>query len=1023
LALSRKRLKLRVQFMATRLVRMISLPVLAVVLATASGSLYAVEPEELQRGLITHFLDPNGKGAVGLYRVEPTIALAWQDSEAGHPRLRADGGKVVWQGHINLVRAGPYRFSARLRGSFRMLVASKEVLQAEVKDAQSQLKQGPEVMLEAGVHPITAELTRLPGPARVELLWKGPGFHEEPLPFDVVGHLPAQAPAQLKKDALVEQGRSLAEERSCVKCHQVDEAQKVVRTLGSRVGPDLSDVGQRLHPGWIERWLETPRRLRPGSVMPELFADDDLGKVERHAVASYLASLGGPVPASVPQKDFLARIVRGRALFTTTGCIACHGENIYPLSYQGSRTTAEQLARFLGDPLRIDPSGRMPNMLLKDTEARDLAWFLCSATDASIPPALSATPGREQLLAVFGRVDNRAEEKAAFAKFPVEQQVVDLGKRLVIDRGCNNCHTIAPGGKPFASTQANADFKDLEQPARHSKGCLADKKEQRGQAPWFVLAAPDRQALRAFLSEGLTGAGSPARSYSARLDLKRFNCQACHQRDGEGGLTSNTIEQMRQYEKVENAEMLTPPPLTGVGHKLRTAWLKQVLTGAGRARSWMGLRMPQFGAAHVGSLAEGLATLEGAEPDDSVHAVAMTPEKIEIGRHLAGKNAFGCIGCHDMAGNPNFGTRGPDLASSTQRVRYEWYRRWMEQPQRMQPGTKMPTVFLNGKSLLDSVLQGNADAQAEALWGYLALGNTLPLPAGIGPLQGLVLSVQDRPVVLRTFMPEAGSRAIAVGFPGGVSAAFDAHSARLAYFWTGNFLDVSPVWANRGGTPAKMLGHRLWTAPPGCPIGLSPDDRPPEFLKRAALPGYGGPVQEGPVFKGPWQVHFQGYDTDEKGIPTFRYLADGSSPRDAVVVRERLEPLINKGAQGISRLFTMSLPASKTLWLLAGTTSKEPRVLDRAARPQPMDWQSGRVEFSTGASLILLPQDGDRVTVLNVPAGVDGLSWRLEKKDGVWQVMLQLPRVEIGREIEVRLRVWVPFRDEPAFYKELAATR
>src|SRR5207253_7815696 len=129
--------------------------------------------------------------------------------------------------------------------------------------------------------------------------------------------------------------------------------------------------------------------------------------------------------------------------------------------------------------------------------------------------------------------------------------------------------------------------------------------------------------------------------------LQRFNCLACHSRDGEGGLTADLVDELRRYEKAENAEQVTPPPLTGAGHKLRTPWLRQVLTQAGRARPWMGLRMPQFGAEHVGRLAEGLAALEGAEPDDSVPAVKLTPETIEAGRRLVGKSAFGCIGCHD----------------------------------------------------------------------------------------------------------------------------------------------------------------------------------------------------------------------------------------------------------------------------------------------------------------------------------------------------------------------------------------
>src|SRR5205823_12514292 len=125
--------------------------------------------------------------------------------------------------------------------------------------------------------------------------------------------------------------------------------------------------------------------------------------------------------------------------------------------------------------------------------------------------------------------------------------------------------------------------------------------------------------------------------------------------------------------------------------------------------------------------------------------------KIQAGRQLVGKKAFGCISCHDLAGIPNSGTRGPDLAGMNQRVRYEWYQRWLEQPQRIHPGTRMPSVFMEGKSLLPDVLDGTADKHADAMWGYLALGPTLPLPEGIERPKGMVLYVTDRPTILRTF--------------------------------------------------------------------------------------------------------------------------------------------------------------------------------------------------------------------------------------------------------------------------------
>ena len=467
--------------------------------------------------------------------------------------------------------------------------------------------------------------------------------------------------------------------------------------------------------------------------MPELFSPDQAGRVEHRAVTAYLASLGGPVknitrPNSLG--NHLASLMRGQVLYKTTGCISCHQE---PLTGLGSKTTPEMLARYLANPPAIDPSGRMPHMQLQGHEAEDLARFLCASVDESLRAALSAPAPPEQLLAAFGRIETRSEERAAFEKLPADVQWLDLGKRLVIEKGCNNCHTIAPEGKPFAAMQASAEWNDLRKPVTHGNGCLSETREKRGAAPWFAFDATQQEALRLFLKEGTRGAGSVAQAYSAQIDLQRFNCLACHSRNGEGGLKPEQIEQIRLYDRAENAEMIEPPTLTGIGHKLRTAWFRTVLTEGGRARPWMSLRMPQWRPDHVGKLAEGLTALEGANVDDTLYKPALTPDKIEMGRHLLSKNAFGCMACHDLAGIPSSGTRGPDLATSPRRVRYDWYRRWLEQPGRMVPGTKMPSIFAGGKSLVDQVLDGSADAQAEAMWGSLGLAAKLPLPDGMKP--------------------------------------------------------------------------------------------------------------------------------------------------------------------------------------------------------------------------------------------------------------------------------------------------
>src|SRR5271166_3697072 len=76
----------------------------------------AIQREALRPGLIATHRD--AKGGVAVVQLEPTMALALGAGEAAHPRLSAAGGTVRWQGFLNVPRAGTYRFSALLRGTF-----------------------------------------------------------------------------------------------------------------------------------------------------------------------------------------------------------------------------------------------------------------------------------------------------------------------------------------------------------------------------------------------------------------------------------------------------------------------------------------------------------------------------------------------------------------------------------------------------------------------------------------------------------------------------------------------------------------------------------------------------------------------------------------------------------------------------------------------------------------------------------------------------------------------------------------
>jgi mono/diheme cytochrome c family protein len=981
-------------------------------LGLLAGACCAAQPndiEHLGRGVIALYRDSSG---TIVWRSEPTIVLALNGDESPDPRLNVSDGTYRWLGQLYVLRPGKHRFSGMVRGKLAFTIDGKELVRASVEGQQPASFQSQDIELTAGVHRLQADFTRLPGPARLELFWQAQHFYREPVPFEALFHLPGDAAGEIAANQVFDRGRFLMEEFNCARCHEPQTEDRLAKGLAYRQGPDLSRAGARLYAGWIYRWLEAPEKVHSWATMPRLFPDDELGHVERFAVASYLSSLGGPLRPDPPRGDPQNRaesIARGERLFVAVGCAACHGEinapardsvdhRIYPLNEPGRKTTVSQLARYLEDPLKVAPSGRMPNMLLRRDEARDLARYLCKAGATTSDLSLPAPPAQEKIDAAWKRLSAltpglfpRGEGRKADA------QLLELGKRLVSEKRCNACHTIEPDGKPFRRREAPW-FDRIREAEAKIPGCLSLSASPSN--PVFPISETDRNAIRFFLREG-KGAGSRAPAYEARTALESFNCLACHSRNGQGGLAIKLVEQLQKIQVAENAEAVSPPPLTDVGHKLRLSWMQQVLTSAGRARPWMGLRMPQFGQSNVGRLPALLASADGAEQGNKPAQVRLTADKITAGKRLVGKTGFGCISCHDIAGIANAGTRGPDLAFMESRVNYNWYRRWLEQPQRMQPGTRMPTVFPEGNSLLTDVLGGKVDSQAEAMWSYLSLGKQLPLPEGLEPPKGLILTARDRPILLRTFLQDAGTQAVAVGFPGGISFAFDSTMCRLAYGWSGGFLDASPVWNDRGGNPATLLGARFWTSPPGFPWVLGRSSAPPDFEHQSKDPAYGASLPEGELFKGDRHLKFRGYTMGKDGVPSFQYRVESDSHRWADF-SERVEPLRTPIAAGVSRHFVVKGSAGTNAWFLAAESADRPKVLK---------------------DVLLATQPGGKAMVMEIKGIPTGVEWKLHQSHGKWEVLIHLGDQEVQGGAEAIVNLWVLPRNDPALIDEFVRTK
>ena len=141
--------------------------------------------------------------------------------------------------------------------------------------------------------------------------------------------------------------------------------------------------------------------------------------------------------------------------------------------------------------------------------------------------------------------------------------------------------------------------------------------------------------------------------------------------------------------------------------------------------------MPSF-KSRATFLAIGLAAQHGYSPQ----APAEPPIDMElatIGQKLVGKDGgFSCISCHgvgNMEALEVFESEGINFAYSSERLLPQYYRRWLRNPLAIDPQTKMPMYFEEGKSPLTEVLDGDAEKQITAIWQYLRLGPKMPPPS------------------------------------------------------------------------------------------------------------------------------------------------------------------------------------------------------------------------------------------------------------------------------------------------------
>ncbi len=699
--------------------------------------------------------------------------------------------------------------------------------------------------------------------------------------------------------------KTLYEESGCAACH--GSTRKDATPPGFMV--PMGDAGSKYSYGSLAAFLLDPLACRPSGRMPGMGLKPD----EARSIASYLmrGEKLGPLPelayeyyegwwTALPDFDKLVPKARG----TTEGIdlAAAKRKNGYGLRFRGtlevdrdgpysfvlSSDDGSRLA--IDGKVVVDHDGIHPNSekrgrvrLTKGKHPVVLDYF--DGGGEALLDVEYEGPGmiRHPLGSDLLGADGSKPGSAVAERFEADPALADRGRTLFASAGCASCHQLREGDRAVAPRPPGRPLGDV----RAGSGCLAA--EPPAGVPDYDLSEDQRAAIAAALK-----AHSPPMDRRQRVDstLLAFNCYTCHARDGVGGVEEGWSGSFATTQKEMGDEGRIPPNLTGVGGKLTEQWLRHVLADGAKDRPYMRTRMPRFGEGNVGHLVEPLAAGDAVPPVDVPDLGVPAKRAKATGRFIVGAQAFNCGSCHQFKEFEASGIQALDMTKMTQRLRRDWFHRYVVDPQLYRPGTRMPAAWPGGKSQLEAIYDGDTLKQVESIWLYLSDGADAAVPYGLG--RDPIPLVADRsPIVYRNFIQGAGPRAIGVGYPEKANLAFDAEDLRLALIWQGAFIDASKHWSGRGEGFQTPLGDNILALAAGPTFARLADPAATWPRRAADDPG----------------LRFRGYRLGAENRPTFLYdvgpvrVEDRPEPvpgREAPTLRRTLDLVAGGPAPGLT---------------------------------------------------------------------------------------------------------------------------
>ncbi len=286
---------------------------------------------------------------------------------------------------------------------------------------------------------------------------------------------------------------------------QLDLLSRSVLRDMKKIGPNLKEVRLKLNKDWIPAWVHKPTDFRPATKMPNFRLNDE----QVQSISAYLwqTALKDALPKRQP-----GNATRGKELFETRGCMACHsmgegdamqgGDFAANLTRVGEKANYDYLVRWIHNPRQrtrpycpyekrdIGPEDYakkgLPYVFDDEHSQCPNDGHELQVQNMTVMPILRLTEQDAQDIATY-LMGQKKQEPGSYAQaaFMDDPALKDKGKQWIRHFGCAGCHEIAgfeeegrigteltqEGSKPIE----RLDFALLTHPAMQGHEAIEDK--------------------------------------------------------------------------------------------------------------------------------------------------------------------------------------------------------------------------------------------------------------------------------------------------------------------------------------------------------------------------------------------------------------------------------------------------------------------------------------------------------------------------------------------------------------------